>query len=399
MADDTDLVLHEGAADLVRQLLVEAHKQSAAEPIEGPDSGGVFPSPPIDRLPGFDHGPLAVVPDTNLLRGDIGRVAQKGGRTVLVNAANAGAIRLFCPAHVVAEVHEHAETFSEQMRISVADYYRVWNRDYLPLMRVIDGVPEGMLTAEEEQRVAELMVRDPDDVPAVQLVLALGGFFLSNDRPALRAVYGPDLDFSRHQTWVDALKAGGDAHELGKVLRLGALLVQLVGTESAAVGRKMTESPLATLVAAGAGLALFVRLSPAKRKELRPRLGRAGRAVLTVFERYQNAINEMQALSAPNPGQVLALSVSQRGQLARACLVASAHAPASTYAAAELSRLLPFTLAVPHGETKVRELLRSERCFVEVSRGRFQLGRADGWPLADPGIVSADRIHSDTMPS
>ena len=148
-----------------------------------------------------------VVPDTNVLRRDLGRSC-KGGRTVLVNAANSGAVRLLCPAHVVVEMFEHAELFSSQMRLPVATYLQVWRRDYLPLLRVVDGLPSGMWTAGEEARISELERRDPDDVPAARLALAVGAYFVSTDGGPLEAVYGRPVDASIHDKWVTTLKSG-----------------------------------------------------------------------------------------------------------------------------------------------------------------------------------------------
>jgi len=42
-------------------------------------------------------------------------------------------------------------------------------------------------------------------------------FYLSNDRPALAAVYGEDSDLTEHAEWVEILKACGDAGQLGKM--------------------------------------------------------------------------------------------------------------------------------------------------------------------------------------
>lgn len=374
MSDDIDLTLNEKAAGFVRELLSKAHRESLAAPIRGPSVDGVFPQLESLYLSGLHPGPPAVIPDTNLLRRDIGRVVRRGQRTTLSNAANTGALRLLCPAHVVDEVFEHAEKFSGQMRIGVDDYLRVWRRDYLPLMRVIDEVPAGLLTADEEARVAILQRVDPDDVPAVRLTLAVGGFFLSDDHRALEAVYGNSVDFERHARWVGALKAGGDAHQLGKVLEIGALLSRLVGVGASAAGRKVVTSPSAALFAVGGALAIYARSTPTARAKLTARLGAAGTAILTVFMEYTKANEEIRSLSAPHPGLALESSVSAQGRLTRACLVAFCQSAESTHTAAGLRRLLPTSLAVPHGEAKVRAILRGHGCFHEAYMGHFQLG-------------------------
>jgi|SRR5215472_297667 len=70
------------------------------------------------------------------------------------------------------------------------------------------------------------------------LALLLQAFFLSNDRKALRAVYG-DADLAEHHRWVDVLKAGGDAGELGKLFALITNLVTLAGKGMISGARRM----------------------------------------------------------------------------------------------------------------------------------------------------------------
>ena len=76
------------------------HKYSAVAPIRFPGPGGAFSATMLLR-------PL-IVGDTNVLRNDIRRACRTGQRTVLVTAANAGLLRLFCAEHVYEEVIEHS---------------------------------------------------------------------------------------------------------------------------------------------------------------------------------------------------------------------------------------------------------------------------------------------------
>lgn len=103
------------------------------------------------------------------------------------------------------------------------DFLRAWLLQYLPLIR---GVPvadehQAWLAPAELARVRRLAGpgQDPDDVPFAVLALLLEAFFLSEDGKPLRAVYG-DADLSGHHNWVDILKAGGDAGQLGKTLTM-----------------------------------------------------------------------------------------------------------------------------------------------------------------------------------
>lgn len=215
-----------------------------------------------------------------MLRCDIGRVCRRKERTVLLNAANSDAIRLLCPIHVVNEMFEHAQRFSDQIGIDSAEYLTVWRRDYLPLMRVIDDLPHGLLTSDEEARVDTVATVDPDDVPAVRLTLATGGFFLSDDRPALTAGYGSAVDFDRHTKWVGALMAGGNAHELGSALEAGALLSRIGGAVALSAGRRAASSPTIAGLSLGAALIAYAHGTPSRRAKARAAVGMTGAVIL-----------------------------------------------------------------------------------------------------------------------
>jgi hypothetical protein len=136
----------------------------------------------------------------NILRNDIRRACRTGQRTVLVTAANAGLIRLFCARHVHDEVIEHSGEWTATGPVTRNGFLRAWLLEYLPLIRV---VPIGAghlawLGPAELARVRHLAqpAQDPDDVPSAVLALLLGAFFLSGDVKPLRAVYGLSLVIS-----------------------------------------------------------------------------------------------------------------------------------------------------------------------------------------------------------
>jgi hypothetical protein len=80
-----------------------------------------------------------------------------------------------------------------------------WRSKYLPLIRVIEDrdLPRDLLDPSEVERVQVLEEIDPDDVPSVTLALAIEAFYLSEDGPALRAVY--------------CLRGGGRSHRLSRL--------------------------------------------------------------------------------------------------------------------------------------------------------------------------------------
>jgi hypothetical protein len=86
------------------------------------------------------------VVDANILCNDIRRACRTGQRTVLVSAANAGCIRLFCARHLYDEVIEHSGDWTATGPVTRDDILRAWLLQYLPLIRVVPvrGRPAGL---------------------------------------------------------------------------------------------------------------------------------------------------------------------------------------------------------------------------------------------------------------
>jgi predicted nucleic acid-binding protein len=155
------------------------HLIATTLPITGADAAGCFTTPGISALP-----PL--VADANVLNRDVIRAARTGKRTILLNAANSGLLRLFVADHVLAEVVEHAGRMAQRAKVSTGAYLECWQKQYLPLLRLVE-VRDGLLGAAEQARVDLLAagpaaMRDPDDVPTAVLTLQLGAVLLSTDR-------------------------------------------------------------------------------------------------------------------------------------------------------------------------------------------------------------------------
>lgn len=131
------------------------------------------------------------------------------------------------------EVAKHSEEWVAGTDISRTAFLHRWLVEYLPLIRVLqdDDVSPSLLTPDETARLDELRMRkkDRNDIPSVTLALALGAFYLSSDKPALRAVYGPGAGLSKHDELLHALKAGGDAGELGQMLQVTTGLTVVLG--------------------------------------------------------------------------------------------------------------------------------------------------------------------------
>src|SRR5208282_2065470 len=123
------------AAELVAQALrgavADIHKGSSRAAIRFPESNGAFPA---DIL----LCPPPVVVDANIFRDDILRACRTGQRTVLVTAANAGLLRLFCAEHVFGEVVEHSGDWTASGPVKRESFLRQWLLEYLPLIRIVE---------------------------------------------------------------------------------------------------------------------------------------------------------------------------------------------------------------------------------------------------------------------
>jgi predicted nucleic acid-binding protein len=365
------------APSLLSDLLAHAHGMAAQKPIVGPDRAGVFPSLTPFGSSGLRRSLPPVVPDTNILRDDVRHACRRGHRTVLMNLANDRALRVFCPAHVVDEMHEHAEKFSDG--IGGERLLDVWEREYLPLLRVVEDVSMTALTRDERARVEELDRRDADDVPAARLALVTGAFFLSNDRAALDAVYGPGFDRSRHKRWVSTLQGAGDANQLSNLLEAVAMLGGLTATASAALVKRIGSSPAAALLTAVGFLTAYDRAGSQRRMRLRNGATAAMVGLYTAYDRYQAAFDEFSTVAAPRPDSRQFESVDNDGHLLRAVVGAFCRSPESTLSARESHELIAVE-GVAGSEARVRAVLRSNGCFLQSSRGWFQLGRPAGMP-------------------
>lgn len=88
--------------------------------------------------------PPPVVVDANVLRNDILYACRTGRRTVLVTAAKAGFLRLFCAEQAYEEVIEHSSDWATDGQVTRDAFLRRWLLEYLPLIRVVQ-IGEGHL--------------------------------------------------------------------------------------------------------------------------------------------------------------------------------------------------------------------------------------------------------------
>lgn len=386
MADSADFF-----AQSILSALRRGHVSGSADAIRYPSAEGAFPTDFLLRPP-------PVVVDANRLRNDILRTCRTGERTVLVNAANGGLLRLFAAHHVINEVREHSAEWAADGSVSQRDFLKAWLLQYLPLIRVVRLSKSNfaMLSPDEAARMRRLHAKDRDDVPSATLSLLLQAFYLSNDGPALRAVYGDDANLAEHDEWVTVLKAGGDAGELGRMFALAVNVTRLTtgGVINGARRLGSLTGPLPFVVLAAAGAYGIARASA----ETRQRLKSAGKSVLDYLMgaamAYEESRSRFERTAPAAPGWLwLAGACPPDAVLARACMHTLARSAMSDRSAAELARDLP-VLTVAQGEAKVRHILRTLDSFEEVWRGRWQLGEVA--PILKPHLPQLASLAEDT---
>lgn len=365
----------------LRQMVRLTHQRNAEELINGPNEIGVFPDSTLRSVP-------PVVADANVLCRDVLRSCREPQHTILVNAVNAGMIRLYCAQHVVDEMAEHAEKWATGAGVSPDLFLECWESKYLPLVRLVQ-VEDSLLSPEEQQRIALLEhgppeMCDPDDVPSATLVLQLGAFFLSQDKKPLWAVYGREVDLERHHNWLATLCLAGDAGVGGQVSEWMTKAPVLVG-EGLFLALKWVWGNISPWVAVGAvgigGFALH-HVSPERGRKALDAAGKFMEMVVELQRFYVTSTVAFRHAAPEVPSWAhLATTNDPDSVLARASLFTLARSPMTDRSAAELTADLP-DLPVPQGEATVRSVLRQRECFELAYRGRWQVGKATKLPSA-----------------
>jgi predicted nucleic acid-binding protein len=353
------------------------HLQNSSAAIRLPDADGVFPATALWRAS------LFVFVDANTLRNDIIYACRHEGKpTTLVNGTNSGMLRLFYARHVLEEVKEHHREWCDKEDVATAAFVQHFNTSYAPLLRVVCKVPEGLLSAEEQDRVEKLRGEDADDIPSVTLALLLRAFYMSEDRKAIRAVYGREFSRDEVRAWREVLSAGGDAGAIGTLFHAGAMLTEGLSLGIWDIFDKLTGSRnpwlkfLVSVVLAGGAGYLYHRMPEERRVAFRNRVGQAVSIAGAIGAEYKQANARVdRALPAVPSWEQLAGEQQRRAVLTRACVYTLARAQGDQ-SAEELATLLP-ALGVGQSAPLVREVLyKYPECFEQVYRGRWQVGTA-----------------------
>lgn len=362
----------------IELFLRSAFSYATTTPIRHADGHGVFP-PAEWPMSGLSVPPI--VADANVLRNDILYSCRKDCRTTLVTATNAGFLRLFCAEHVIAEVEEHLPRWAREGGVDGARFLNRWQGEYLPLLRCVD-VASDLLTESEAQAIAQLERIDPDDVPSATLARLLGAFYLSEDKRALEAVYGPELDFEIHHAWVYAIRYGSNSAQIKGASQVALIAPALLGQGLYGMAKYLyIKNPLllvGAIVAVGGAGYLTWRSDPDKVKGALASLGDGLLAIGETVTAFRNYMLQCQAAFSrvfpivPN-WQDMRGSHNGEQVLARHCLYSLAREPKGHLSAVEMHEGLPFY--IKGQQNTVRKVFREHPCFQQVSKGRWQVGR------------------------
>jgi predicted nucleic acid-binding protein len=366
----------ERAYETLRQLLRTWHQEAAGKPIAHADAAGEFPQAAVARPP-------SIVLDANVLHDDILYACRRGGRTTLITAANQQAVRLYCAEHVVEEVEEHALEWCREKGEDVSAFLATWSTTYVPLIRVVTSPPEDLLLPDEADRVKKLnsfVGGDPDDVPSTVLAIRLGAVYLTKDSRAAKAAYGMRRDPEELKQWLDILRAGGNAGQLGVMFEVSVLVVgtPIMGIATA-YGALTKSFPMPVRVLIAIGLLVLAAWGVSKldddTRDILMELGSAiaSFAGATMGERAGALrLIENATVVMPPPDAEVA-NLPKRRLVARRLIRELARSRAGCLTVASLvAQIRADGLLV--SESTVRSALRTYACFDETYRGWWQVG-------------------------
>lgn len=276
-----------------------------------------------------------------------------------------GLVPLFAPRHVIEEVDEHVVGRALEEGLDPAAVARVWNEQLRPHIHVVDLEIRDHL----DPRLRGVLAADPDDLPTAALALLVAPAVVFTDDADL-----VDNGFASRAWWTKAagdvlIIAMADGQVLGVIIGVGTTVTG-IGYGTAAVVRAVRRAPLMTVTVAVAvltGAWLLVRRYPPGR--LRAAFKEVGAAAGTAWREMQES-RQAAAARLPwvpiPPGRAPTLEERCARILARIT---------GTLSAAEVHEQLHRDTAHPAPSVaEVRAALRGHRAFVQVGRGRWQLG-------------------------
>lgn len=315
--------------------------------------------------------PQPWVIDANELYGAVLHTARTGKTNLLARAASAGQITWYVAEHAAGEVDEHLDEWANDAGVDPLAAWRCWDEIYRPMLRLIPGdLTELAFTADEQQRLAELALRDSDDLPTARLAMAIGARLVTRDGALLEATYGPGRTTSEHAH--ELIPTASALNSSGRLCEIEAFAVLLPALLVAIVRR------LPVLGAVGAGAAAFALRSRDRRQQLHTGVQRlcAGLgAALEVWMTVHQTISQQLARYEPVIGDLTTtadeLDTDARPRIVMWMLARRDRADAS---ATDLASTWPAAVSQLRSTTAARSILHAGVVFIETTRGRFQLG-------------------------
>jgi len=311
--------------------------------------------------------PTLLVGDTGALMNDIVQGTRNGRLTSLIVALDSDTYRLFLPRHVVMEIERNLQGHAAGRRVDAEEALRRWRRYYLPYARIVD-VPDSW--GATHAQVVKVAQRHPTDAPTARLAAAL----------ARCCVLTEDGDLIDHgfgsRGWLPLTHAGANHAEVDLAVTTVGLPTALTSVAIWEGGRALARAPRgvqATVLLVVAVAAYWWQKDGRAERHLQ-KLKLTGQKVWTAvspiaFEllaTYSTAV-ETQTQCTIEPADTTAMSE----RVARVLALG----PDTGMLAREIATALGMTESPDYAAKKVREVLRSNSAFVEISRGRWQLGQ------------------------
>lgn len=341
-----------------------------------------------------------MITDSGMLMGEVLQSSRRpdgsaGGRiTSLLWALHHRKAVLYLPRHIVEEVERDLPRRARNGDDVDLAYGRL-RALYLSRARIIDVPPDWALS---DPRVQALAGRHPTDLPTAQLAVTIGGcFVLSEDRDLC------DIDQLGVSGWLKVTHAAATETEVETIFVAASIPFNVVEVTAGPAYRRITMASTGTKLAL-AGVAALALIGGI----WWVRSGRAER----LFDRARPFIQELGQTFGPplvetmeryNLGQVVfARAVVPRAEpqtlgerVAR--ILAYADEP---LLAMDIARELSIPASLRDRTQMVRAELQNCAAFVEVSRGRWQLGRQSGYEQASLSLLEIEdylkRRHKDT---
>jgi hypothetical protein len=324
-------------------------------------------------------GPAIIITDTGALMGDVVRSSRGPALTSLLWAIHNDGAQLVLPRHVVDEVEGRL-----QRRVTQTDdldlAFRRLRTLYLPYATVIDEIPGHWGAG--DVRVLTLAARDPSDLPAARLAVALGCAYLFAEDPDL--CDSPGLGVSE---WLPIAHAAANDAEV-TMASVGVGLPLTVTTESIRAawrGVSKTQREVQLVVVGVVVLLAFWFIASGRARRTYEGSRPVARNLVDALGPPLKEISERRSVGREVFARTL---VSPSAQRCIGEVIANVLATESTIEepmlAADVARSIDGCGNLKQRTQAVRAELRAyPDTFVEVTRGRFMLGRPSGYPRAD----------------